>query len=315
MPFSDYLLYRLARNWPSPVEKLNARIGAPLESDEYHMGYALHQFNQRVRNGIRMEVFGKDILEIGCGHGGVSLYMVAAGARSVVGIDMSAKALEYARRLADKIAANFGEGARLPVHFTEMNAYELDFPPESFDLVVADNAFEHFSDPERVMRCVHRVLRPGGGILVPNFPPYYSKYGLHLKTGLKLPWANLFFSERTIVRTLQRLAAERPILYEVYPGLKNNPQCVRDVREYRDLNGITNRKFKAWATNSGFRVEWFRPSYTRIGKVLSIVPGFRGSILEDVFSDGSSAYLVVTDDSKAKPEPVVETSLVGSQSP
>jgi len=193
--------------------------------------------------------------------------------------------------LHTRVATNFGESAKLPVKFALMDALKLDFPAGSFDLVVADNAFEHFSDPEAVMRGVHRVLRPGGGLLVPNFPPYYSKYGLHLKTGLKVPWTNLFFSECTIVRALERLAKERPILYEAYPGLKNGLQYVRDVRAYRDLNGITNSAFKRWAANTGFCVEWFRSTGSRIGRVLGSIPGIRSTILQDIFSSGSSAYL------------------------
>jgi SAM-dependent methyltransferase len=293
MPFNDWLLYKIARRFPNPRQAVNDRIGAPLNTDEFQMGYALlEQFNVKVRKGVQIPVAGKDVLEIGCGPGGISCFLAVAGARSVVGIDLDTRGLEYARRFAKEVAAWFGDDAALRVDFQEMNAYELTFPPESFDLVVADNAFEHFVEPALVMRNAHRVLRPGGGILVPVFSSIYSKYGLHLKNGLKMPWANLFFSEPTILRALRRMAADDPFLFELYPGLKEAKSRVRDVRRYKDLNDITFRKFKRMAGEEGFRVAWFRPLSTPAGELLRFVPGLKSTILADIFSQGASAYLV-----------------------
>ena len=64
-----------------------------------------------------------------------------------------------------------------------------------------------------------------------------------IETGVKEPMvyqpgkrANLLFSERTIIRAMQRLAVERPELRELYPGLNNSPQHVRDLRRPRRFN-------------------------------------------------------------------------------
>lgn len=292
MGAADYLLYRLAKNWPSPMAGLTRQLNAEPGSEAYDLAYAQHQFDYRVRNGIMREVTGLDVLEIGAGHGGISCFMAAVGARSVVGIDLNTAHLEIARRFAQQLAARFGDGYRLPVTFMEMSAEQTTFPDNHFDMVFADNVFEHFTAPETVMREAFRVLRPGGGLLTPVFSSIISKYGLHLKHGLKLPWANVVFSERTIIRAMLRLAKDRPELFELYPGLGDNPQRVRDLRKYKDLNDITYARFKGMATEIGFQVSSFSVHATRVGKVVNRLPLVGKTRLADVLSTGASAYLV-----------------------
>jgi ubiquinone/menaquinone biosynthesis C-methylase UbiE len=291
MAIADYLLYRLARNWPSPMTQKTRKFGAEPGTDAYEIAYSQEQFDRRVQNGIGMPVFDRDVLEVGCGHGGISCFLAACGARRVVGIDLNLRSLEWARKLAGRLSAHFGPSAYLPVEFLEMDAYRLTFDDEAFDVVVSENSFEHFVHPEQVMREAFRVLRPGGTLLVPIFSSIYSKYGLHLKHGLKLPWANLFWSEKTIIRAMYRLAAERPELYEFYPGLNGNPMHVRDLRKHGDLNDITHRKFKEMALRIGFEIDKFRPLPTHFGLLIRMLPVLKNSILSDIYSLGATALL------------------------
>jgi ubiquinone/menaquinone biosynthesis C-methylase UbiE len=297
MGMSDYLLYRLARNWPSPMVKYTKKFNAEPGTEAYHRAYAQHQFDWKVSHGLLRSVVGLDVLEIGAGHGGISCFMAAVGAQSVVGIDVNTRDLQFARDFARGFSARHAPGYCLPVEFVEMDATRMTFSDSRFDLVLADNAFEHFTDPEAVMREANRVLKPGGGLLVPVFSSIKSKYGLHLKHGLKLPWANIFFSERTIIRAMHRLAQDDPKLYELYPGLADNPKRVRDLRRYGDLNDITYGRFKAMAARVGFHVESFIPYGTSLGKALSRLPLLRSSIFTDIFSTGASAYLRKADGS------------------
>jgi len=291
MGLTDYALFRVAKNWPSPMVRLTKEFSAKPGTEAYDMDYAQHQFDWKVRNGLMREVTGLDVLEIGAGHGGISCYMAAVGAKSVVGLDLNVKHLEIARRFAKIVAERYGPNYQLPVTFVEMSADRMTFPDGSFDLVLADNAFEHFTEPEAVMKEAFRVLRPGGGVLVPVFSSILSKYGLHLKLGLKLPWAHVLFSEKTIIRAMRRLAEVDPHLLELYPGLNDSPQRVRDLRRYKDLNDITYREFKAMVARTGFKLESFSIYSTRLGKLLIRVPFVRNTKLMDVLSTGAAAYL------------------------
>jgi SAM-dependent methyltransferase len=97
---------------------------------------------------------GKDILEICCGGGQCSIFLAEQGARAV-GVDISSKQLEHARRLASE--------HRMDVRFVEANAEDLSvFPDASFDIAFSSFAFGFVEDIDRAFQEAFRVLRPGG---------------------------------------------------------------------------------------------------------------------------------------------------------
>jgi ubiquinone/menaquinone biosynthesis C-methylase UbiE len=297
----ETLLDGLASVWPSPMRAHTARLGAEPGTPEHARAYALDQFMTKVRFGSILgpdmpPVLGKDVLEIGCGHGGITCYLACLGARRVVGIDVNTANVEYGRELARTIAQR--QERSLPIEFAEMDAANMTFDSASFDLIIAENVFEHFTDPAAVLRSAARVLRPGGRLLVPIFSSRWSKFGLHVKHGLRLPWANLVFPERVIVGTIRRRARRDPKLFDVYPGLRNSPERVRDLRKHRDLNDITYPEFKRLAQLAGFRVEAFRVHTTRLGSVLRrIVPAVANTRATEILSTGAAAVLTKPEES------------------
>jgi len=244
---------------------------------------------------LKFDFYDKEVLEIGCGHGGISTLMAICGAKKVVGIDINKENLRYAEVFSNYQAKRLGANV-ICTEFLEMSAYDMKFESDAFDLVLADNVFEHFMDPQTVLKESHRVLKPNGVLVVPIFSSIYSKYALHLKVGLKLPWSNLFFSEKTIVQALYRLAQKDNYLFEAYPGLKNKPDKVRDVRKYGDLNDITYSKFKKMASEVGFEIVLFKTISSQGTKIPAAIirrlPFIRNSIFADIFSIGARAILI-----------------------
>jgi SAM-dependent methyltransferase len=99
------------------------------------------------------DVGGKDILELGCGAAQWSIGLAQAGARPV-GLDLSERQLEHARRLMAEAGVDF-----LLVHGS---AESVPLPDASFDIVFCDHGAMTFADPYRTVPEAARLLRPGG---------------------------------------------------------------------------------------------------------------------------------------------------------
>jgi SAM-dependent methyltransferase len=94
---------------------------------------------------------GRRVLDIGCSSGVITA-LIAATAGSTMGIDVDEPALARARAVADP--------PRL--EFRKMSADALDFPNESFDVVVCNQMYYWLEDPSRLMAEIDRVLARGG---------------------------------------------------------------------------------------------------------------------------------------------------------
>jgi ubiquinone/menaquinone biosynthesis C-methylase UbiE len=99
------------------------------------------------------EVAGKDTLEFGCGAARWSIALAGIGARPV-GIDISARQLQHARRLMGEAGLDFP--------LIEASAEEVPLPDTSFDIVFCDWGAMTFCDPRRTVPEAARLLRPGG---------------------------------------------------------------------------------------------------------------------------------------------------------
>ncbi len=98
---------------------------------------------------------GRDVLDAGCGVGYGSAYLAEVAA-SVVGVDVSADAIAYAR-------ARYA-GPR--TSFEVMDVTALELADDSFDVVCSFETLEHVRDPGAAVREAARVLRGDGAYVV-----------------------------------------------------------------------------------------------------------------------------------------------------
>ncbi|MFI0728749.1 class I SAM-dependent methyltransferase [Streptomyces sp. NPDC021225] len=106
---------------------------------------------------------GLTVLEVGAGAAQCSRWLAAQGARPVA-LDISHRQLRHAMRIDTEAGAAVSarEAGAGPVALVQADATALPFRDASFDLACsAYGAIPFVADPVRVMREVHRVLRPG----------------------------------------------------------------------------------------------------------------------------------------------------------
>jgi len=101
---------------------------------------------------------GKRILELGVGNGSNAVFLASHGAK-VITIDPSAARIERAKALAEQ------HELRLELHHEDLAAAAM-VRADTIDLVLSVYAIAGESDPDRVFRQAHRVLRPECPIVV-----------------------------------------------------------------------------------------------------------------------------------------------------
>jgi 2-polyprenyl-3-methyl-5-hydroxy-6-metoxy-1,4-benzoquinol methylase len=116
------------------------------------------------------------LLDVGCGSAWVAKTLLPKG-KTIYSLDASAtnptKAL--ARYPSDK---HFGVAA---------DAFALPFADNSFDCIIAAEIIEHVSDPEKFVHELHRVVKPGGVLIISTPYKEVLKYALCIHCNQKTP--------------------------------------------------------------------------------------------------------------------------------
>lgn len=152
---------------------------------------------------------GKVILDFGSGMGFQSIALLKAGAARVVGVDLRKSQVAHAREILAK------EGLSSQGNF--FDSVDL-LAGEKFDLVISQDAMEHYSNPETVLEQMRAFLKPEGQVLITFGPPWYAPYGAHMQFFTKLPWIQLVFSERTIMAVRSLYRADGAKFFHEVPG-------------------------------------------------------------------------------------------------
>jgi len=122
-----------------------------IHQDKYYV--ALKKAREAFSQLIARNSVNKDVLEIGCFHGGGAEEILKT-AKSYAGIDISDVAIDKATSLAREIGLN-------NCSFYVRDACDTGFPDGSFDVVVACGIIHHLPI-EKSLREISRVLKTGG---------------------------------------------------------------------------------------------------------------------------------------------------------
>ncbi|WP_024548245.1 bifunctional 2-polyprenyl-6-hydroxyphenol methylase/3-demethylubiquinol 3-O-methyltransferase UbiG [Siccibacter turicensis] len=119
----------------------------------------LHRINP-LRLGYISEraggLFGKTVLDVGCGGGILAESMAREGA-TVTGLDMGAEPLQVARLHALESGVTVDYVQRTVEEHAALN-------PAGYDVVTCMEMLEHVPDPQSVVRACAALVKPGGHV-------------------------------------------------------------------------------------------------------------------------------------------------------
>jgi SAM-dependent methyltransferase len=138
-------------SWNADSDAYQERHGAQL-AESSGLAWGVAQIPEDELQ-ILGDVSGKDVLELGCGAAQWSIALAKVGARPV-GLDLSERQLDHARRLMGEAGVDFP--------LIHGSAEHVPLPDASFDVVFCDHGAMTFADPYRTVPEAARLLRPDG---------------------------------------------------------------------------------------------------------------------------------------------------------
>lgn len=138
------------------LEKEMVRKGYNKIAETYYANRDLTKFNSELEKFSELLPKYAHILDVGCGAGIPTAEYLTNKNITVTGIDISDTMLKLARKNVPKAT------------FINMDAYNLIFPPNSFDGLISVYTLFHIprKGHSNILRNFYEVLKPGGIILI-----------------------------------------------------------------------------------------------------------------------------------------------------
>jgi ubiquinone/menaquinone biosynthesis C-methylase UbiE len=132
-------------------------MGIPLDESDEPNRYSIQLYH---RTATQVDLSGKRVLEVSCGHGGGASYLTrTVQPASYTGLDLNADGVAFCKKRHHLAGLDFVQG----------DAQDMPFSDQSFDAVVNVEASHLYPDVPRFLAEVARVLAPGGHFLYADF--------------------------------------------------------------------------------------------------------------------------------------------------
>lgn len=180
------------------------------KSFEYANPYKLRRASVILDALARTRLREPRILDLGCGAGWMTSILGQFG--PTTGVDFSPATIAHATDRYDHVRFVLGDACHAPLEDC------------SFDVIVSQEVIEHIEDQEAGIRELHRLLAPGGYLILttPNATTFYSMKGEQWRNYAVQPiekWLNIA-SLRQLVRTHFEILSIQTVIFGV--GVKNS---------------------------------------------------------------------------------------------
>lgn len=196
MSLPEKILYRCAKYFYNSEVAHSSNMKRSLASIDCYDAYrnaeservieACHQYG--------VEIHDKCVVDFGCSDGAVSVRYLTEGARKVIGVDIDDTAIQRATNLY----------ASPQISFILSSPQHIPLDSCCADVIVSYDVFEHISHPPTILKELYRILKPGGKILIGTWG-WFHPFAPHLWSTMPVPWAHVFFSEKTLLRVCRHV--------------------------------------------------------------------------------------------------------------
>lgn len=193
---------------PEKAQRVRRMFGAVAK--RYDLNNRLHSLGQdqvwRKRAVRTAKAQPSDhVLDVACGTGDLSEAFADAGVTEVTGVDFTPEMLELA--VAKAARRRRRPGIPRPTYQLG-DAMALEAPDASFDVVSIAFGIRNVTDPGKAISEFHRVLRPGGRLIILEFcEPTFAPVRLF----------NGFYCKRIMPLTASLIAGDRSGAYRYLP--------------------------------------------------------------------------------------------------
>ncbi|MCI8504194.1 MAG: class I SAM-dependent methyltransferase [Dorea sp.] len=180
---------------------------------------------------------GKAVLDLGCGYGWHCAFAADQGAEQVLGLDLSKKMIEEAKK----------RNAKKQIEYRVCGIEEYEYPECMWDCVISNLALHYIEDIEKIFQRVHRTLKSGGVFIFniehPVFTAGVGQDWIYSEAGTPRYWpVDNYFTpgERSTHFLRCNVVKQHHTLTQILMGLLNNDFELKAVEEAKPSEDMMN---------------------------------------------------------------------------
>lgn len=180
---------------------------------------------------------GKAVLDLECGYGWHCAFAADQGAEQVLGLDLSKKMIEEAKK----------RNAKKQIEYRVCGIEEYEYPECMWDCVISNLALHYIEDIEKIFQRVHRTLKSGGVFIFniehPVFTAGVGQDWIYSEAGTPRYWpVDNYFTpgERSTHFLRCNVVKQHHTLTQILMGLLNNDFELKAVEEAKPSEDMMN---------------------------------------------------------------------------